>query len=248
MINDSDLSSLSRGKVFVSTRPRGILSGFLVLVPSVGAAVYIPPLAAKIGPRLIRLRVSDSVWNSGGAIFSAYMTRDKQLVLEDIIVWKDTVVWATMTFQKRWNDLMTQFVTKDYIPDVKLQDGITVQLANYMSFASLCSMNADDVSGVVEFVFDAPNHKRLIWIPDKADAQERPAGPTAKHTNVIRRESNLGPDVYSVWDTDRKKRLGVALIRTLAMSKQLRMCGKEELEAYTEWNPSFEKWEITGIL
>ena len=47
MFSDNDMSIIRREKLVASYRPRGILSGFLAVVPSLGHAVYLPPLRQK---------------------------------------------------------------------------------------------------------------------------------------------------------------------------------------------------------
>ncbi len=266
MFSDSDKQHISRGKVFGSTRPRGILSGFLVIAPSLRYAVYLPPIAAKVGPQRIRMRISEFLQTSG-AIFSAFMTRDKRLIIEDVLVWDKHPVWLTTPFEKRWNTIMAQFVKQEFINDNGIQ-GFTIELAKYVPIAQLTE---PDAHTVLEFIPDAPNHKRLIWIPQKntesnqpivqtedvkeipntvlssTDHVQKPKTTIVSHgPKYIRREIAMGPDVYSVWEKETKTRLGLALIRTLAISRLLRTDSAEEIDVKAEWNRQFEKWEITG--
>lgn len=289
MLGDGDKNQLTRGKVFASTRPRGILSGFLTIVPSLGYAVYLPPIAAKIGPQRIRMRISEKRMRSG-AIFSAYTTRDRKLVIEDVLVWDNQSVWTNTPFEQRWNRLVKEFFTSEYINDVYIQQGLTVEPAKYVS---LTQLKEPDGFSVVEFVPDIPNHKRLIWMAPKGDASYNNAnGPreivhrannthsvaqaktatqakTDGNTNgsdggvanvateaftdhtiaakYVRRETAMGPDVYSVWNKDTKERIGISLVRTLAVSRKLRAVKKEEIDAVLEWNRQFDKWEIVDV-
>jgi hypothetical protein len=282
MLGDGDKNQLTRGKVFASTRPRGILSGFLTIVPSLGYAVYLPPIAAKIGPQRIRMRISEKRMRSG-AIFSAYTTRDKRLVIEDVLVWDNQSVWTNTPFEQRWNRLVKEFFTSEYINDVYIQQGLTVEPAKYVSLAQL---KEPDGFSVVEFIPDIPNHKRLIWMAPKGDASynnangPRESVPRAVLSNgnsantktvaqangnvadvltteaftdhtiaakYVRRETAMGPDVYSVWNKDTKERIGISLVRTLAVSRKLRAVKKEEIDAVLEWNRQFDKWEIVDV-
>ena len=273
MLGDSDKQHISRGKVFGSTRPRGILSGFLVIAPSLRYAVYLPPIAAKVGPQRIRMRISESIQHSG-AIFSAFMTRDKRVVIEDVLVWNKTPVWLTTTFEKRWNTCMAQFAKEEFKNDVSLQ-GFGIEFAKYVPIAELTE---PDSYTVLEFIPDAPNHKRMIWIPQKGTEYSAPSvvtheqketdkeshesdspivekpkvNPNPKSVShgpkYARKETALGPDVYSVWDKETKARLGLALVRTLATSRFLRQETAEEIDVRAEWNRQFEKWEIMGKL
>lgn len=261
MLGDGDKSQLARGKVFASTRPRGILSGFLTIVPSLGYAVYLPPIAAKIGPQRIRMRISEKRMRSG-AIFSAYTTRDKRLVIEDVLVWDNQSVWSNTPFEQRWNTLLKQFFTSEYTNDTYIQ-GLTVEPAKYVSLAQL---KEPDSYSVVEFIPNVPNYKRLIWMAPKSDAalttickepvrletersdvkQEQPIDHTIA-TKYLRRETAMGPDVYSVWNKDTKEKIGISLVRTLAISRKLRAATSEEIAAVLEWNRQFDKWEIIDV-
>ena len=83
MFNEQD--KLMKDNVIASLRPRGILSGFLAVVPKLQHAVFIPPSASKSKPLRIRMRLSDKILQDG-AILSAYLTRENILVVEDVIV------------------------------------------------------------------------------------------------------------------------------------------------------------------
>ena len=50
MFQDSDISVVKNSKCVIATRPRGILSGFLAIVPAGGDIVYIPPSTGKTQP------------------------------------------------------------------------------------------------------------------------------------------------------------------------------------------------------
>jgi hypothetical protein len=248
MFGDGDKTALTRTKMVASSRPRGLLSGFLAIVPTLGYAVYLPPIAAKMGPIRIRMRVSDELLRDG-AIFSAYVQRSavqggpRTLVLEDVLVWKHKNVWFNTTFDERWNKIMKQFVRYELKQDTVLQ-GINIKLANYIS---LDIVDEPDDHTVLEFIPNAPNQKRLIWIPPKetvthvAPTSTNPANSPDELTAT--RETSLGPDVYSVWRGG--DRLGLALVRTLAVSRALRnaTCA-EKIPIHAIWNKQFEKWEI----
>ena len=245
MFTDADKSALTRSKLVASHRPRGILSGFLAIVPALGYAVYLPPIAAKMGPLRIRMRVSEELKNEG-AIFSAYVTRgsERAMIIEDILVWKNKSVWFTTEFAERWNSIMNMFVVQEWKNDPVLQN-IPIRLATYTSIQHI--VDEPDEATVIEFVPNAPNQKRLIWIPPKdSPVASSTANPTtAGSTLTARRESSMGPDVYSVWRGE--ERLGIALVRTLAVSRALRSAS-ESTPIHATWNKQFEKWEILGTV
>jgi len=66
---------------------------------------------------------------------------------------------------------------------------------------------------------------------------------------VAKKESGMGPDVYAIWRGE--ERLGLALVRTLAVSRALRLAiteGRTEIGVRAELNKSFEKYEILGLM
>ena len=236
MFGVSDKSAIAATNMVVSVRPRGILSGFLVIVPCTGYAMYIPPVASKMPPFRVRLRIPESVWDNG-AVISAYLRKDRRLVLEDILVWQGKPVWNTTGFSERWK-LMAAFL-ESWHSDKALQ-GLHIEPAIYMSLTSITEPNEHSV---LEFVPLAPNQKRLIWMPS-ATQREQPK--TSGTTLVAKRETAMGPDVYSVWRSEEK--LGLALVKTLAISRALRTANLAEIPIEAVWNKGFDKWEILKII
>ena len=110
MLKEEDLDSLRKSKVVISQRPRGILSGFLAILPNNGNAVYIPPVSGKVGPRSIRVRHR----LEKGAIFSAYWLRN-DLILEDVIVWNDDSVWMNKTFEYNFRGEMKDLESINHV-------------------------------------------------------------------------------------------------------------------------------------
>jgi hypothetical protein len=271
MFGEGDKASLSRNKFVATLRPRGILSGFLAILPGRhGEIVYVPPIAAKVPPQRIRLRVSPALAEAG-AIFSAYLTRaeagaPRRLVLEDVLVWRGEPVWISTPFRKRWNTYMKLFVTQEFTADPVLQ-GLVIELANYVPLAALKEPSDKQVA---EFVPDDPGVKRLIWkAPDATLAPASapahvPVPPTvsaiapgaaATGTTVrgdgfvAKKEAGMGPDVYAVYRG--AERLGLALVRTLAISRALRLAvsaEKTEVPIRAAHNKTFEKYEVLEVL
>jgi hypothetical protein len=56
----------------------------------------------------------------------------------------------------------------------------------------------------------------------------------------------MGPDVFSVWRGE--ERLGLGLVRTLAISKALRLANLDEIQVVAEHNKQFDKWEIKSVI
>ena len=252
MMNDNDKSALSQGTLVAAVRPRGILSGFLAIVPNLEYAVFLPPIAAKIGPQRIRMRLSDTV-KEKGAIFSAYIMRDKTMVLEDILVWQEKSVWFTEPFKQRWNNTMNAFVTEHWKEDSHLQ-GLSMTLATYMP---LVTIQEPEQGCVIEFIPNQPNQKRMIWIGQQTTQKSPQVTPTGTSTSVnktdvkftVKKEAGMGPDVYAIFKND--ERMGVALVRTLNVSRALRaaVADKAEMIAVSAvHNKQFDKYEIVSVL
>jgi hypothetical protein len=251
MFGTGDIGSCVRNAHVAALRPRGVISGFLTIVPGTGV-VYIPPIAAKVPPQRLRLRVSSQLLTNG-AIFSAYMTREspRTLVIEDILVWNGTDVWSGRKFSDRWNNLLAEFAAAHFRSDTILQGCAVV-------FATYCAPNTlsePDEKHVIELVPEAAGVKRLIWMPPRAAPVLTPASeadvPAMKEQQFsVQKEVGMGPDVYAVYKG--ATRLGLALVRTLAISKALRLAcgpvGGAAVPVRAELNKTFEKYEILEVL
>lgn len=238
MFSDADKNLVARHKLYASLRPRGILSGFLAVPPRLGYAVYIPPIAPKSGGmQRIRMRLSEELVRDG-ALFSVYLTKEREFVIEDILVWRGESVWNTDTFEKRW-ERMADFLTNNWRPDKDIQE-CNIRIGTYISLSEL---QEPTDSQVVEFVPSAAGMKRLIWIPSRDSIAPAPVHVAPAGSQLLaKRETALGPDVYSVWRGE--ERLGLALVRTLAISKALRLHTNSEIPIAAQWNKQFEKWEV----
>jgi hypothetical protein len=245
MMSPSDVDILRTNNIVASYRPRGILSGFLAVVPSLGYAVYLPPVASKLGPFRIRMRLSSSLCEHG-AIFSVYLpnSREKQIVIEDLLMWMGQPVWQTMPFAGRWK-LLQSLADSHWTQDNELQDGYNFTFSEYVMLGSL--NNVEDHQ-VLEFVPSAPNTKRLIWSPSRTAPTPVAATHVASSGDsmTVRREAALGPDVYSVWNAGAK--VGMALVRTLAVSRALRLATTEDIRVRVSHNKQFEKYEVVDVM
>jgi len=237
MFTEQDKMTMCKDNVLASYRPRGILSGFLAVVPQLQYAVYIPPSASKSKPVRIRMRLSDAILKDG-AIFSAYLTRDRRLIVEDVIVWGKQTVWTKHTFAERWTNYVGRFF-QDFKPEQDLQGGITIQPAEYMSLQSLKEPSEYQL---IEFIPNTTNTKRILWMPVKSVNTPDVSTTTYK----AKKETSMGPDVFSLWKGE--ERLGIALVRTLEISRALRLANQEEIQVNAEWNKQFDKWEIKSMI
>ena len=243
--NGADKALIRKEKVVASIRPRGILSGFLAVVPNLGYAVYLPPIAAKMGPQRLRLRLSPQVL-AEGAIFSAYFNKTRQLVIEDVLTWQSAPVWHTKQFRERWERIVADFATNHFKPMLELQ-GTEIVLAKYTSVNQVQAQEPD-ANHVVEFVLNGANTKRIIWIPPKTEPTPvtQPAKETIPGADIFKVKKEMGPDVFSVWRGE--ERLGLGLVRTLAISKALRLANLDEIAVVAEHNKQFDKWEIKSVI
>lgn len=241
--------SLTRNSMVVARRPRGLLSGFLAVVPG-GSVVYIPPIAAKVPPMRLRLRISDEL-RTEGVVFSAYLTREtpRRLVLEDVLVWRGEPVWKVKSFSHRWNNLMAEFINHHFRSDIDLQE-CEVSLAVYQDPQTVLEPSEREV---LEFIPDTAGSKRLIWMPPRSSVlpvtvSSNDSTP-APLNYTIRKEAGMGPDVYAIYNNN--MRLGLALVRTLAISKALRLAASKTAEPVTvlaEYNKTFDKYEVLQVV
>jgi hypothetical protein len=240
MLNDSDMENLSCHQYVASYRPRGIISGFLVVVPNTTYMVFLPPIAAKMGPQKILCRLSESL-KQQGAIFSAYMYKlqtERKLVIEDIIVWNNKALWFNTPFNQRWSTLNSIF-QNDFLQDIELQKCII----SAQTYVSLSELKHPENNVVVEFTPFMKGVKRLIWMAPKGEKQNE----SNDTSFYIKKEQGAGPDVYILYKGE--SRIGQALVRTLAISKQLRTACQqnESVPVQAIYNKHFDKWDIQGV-
>jgi hypothetical protein len=172
-----------------------------------------------------------------GAVFSCYWEQgsSQTLVLEDVLAYKGQALWQSMTFAERWQTMRD--ICKELQPDTVLQ-GFDLRMADYVSMDQLPTPTDREV---FEFVPNAANSKRLIWLP----VEEVNGDSVAKTAMIAKRETIVGPDIFSLWQNN--ARVGMAIVRTLAVSKALRQKSGEEFEVQTCWNKMFERHEIVGV-
>jgi hypothetical protein len=240
MLNPSDIPQLQTSQSMVCTyRPRGILSGFLVIPPELHYAIYLPPTASKQQPQRFRIRLTKQ-HHTHGMILSAYLY-NKQVLIEDIIAIDGHAIWYTKPFQQRWERLR-QLFTSEWRQDIYLQT-IEFQCITLLPLSGLSEPSDDKI---IEFIPSGGGQKRLLWIPTRSTTSSGHSGDTKHHT--AKRDASMGPDVYILYDGETK--LGSALIRTLSASRALRlafMSGVEGVRVQTKFNKQFDKWEVLDV-
>jgi len=245
----------------VGVRPRGILSGFLVIVPgSKGRATFLPPSVEKAAPVLLRLRAHSDVFKYG-CILSAYRHKGT-LVVEDALVWREEPVFYCMKFPERWA-LVHRFF-RALCPDPVIQ-GMELVAATYTIPSAV---TVPDDRSVVEWVPFESNQRRLIVVPSTAatvvaatvaatvlptpkpiavpiSSPSPPPSLPPSSPEVVARRDPVGPDVYQLWRGSTS--LGQALVRTLTVSKALRLYEGEAVPVSVAFHKGFSKWEVTGV-
>ena len=253
MIDVSDVSKLQTSAFVSAYRPRGILSGFLVIHPQLQYAVFMPsPSQTKQHPVRFHIRITPSILEHG-LVALAYLY-NKQLVVEDLISAGGCAVFQTLPFVERWKRLK-EILERDFRNDVFLQDGITITTTTYFPLSELVEPPPEKVVEFVACNETGPTHKRLLWIPSRDSTTTNPlaaaVGTQGGSTYNAKREAAMGPDVYSLYDGDKK--LGIALVRTLVASKALRLAfvtasgADATVRVNTVWNKQFDKWEILDV-
>jgi len=82
-------------------------------------------------------------------------------------------------------------------------------------------------------------------VTEVTEVTEVIAIPTITNTSIIAKRDISGPDVFQLWRG--KEALGMALIRTMAISKALRLHKGEDIPVEAIFNGKFKKWEIINV-
>jgi hypothetical protein len=260
IMQESDLSIIKSYQGSLVVRPRGVMSGFLVIQEF--HAIYIP---FKGRPEQIRLRLSDDMRK--GTIFMAQRTQ-QGMVLEDVLVWKGELVWTSKTFPDRWS-MLKDFFTNHLVIDSVLQR-ISIKP---VVLVTTIAVPAFEPKSVLEWIPHAPGQRRLLFVPNgepeqvqaptqiqiqKPEVIPKAVAPTIEHvseptvptiteitSSIIAKRDASGPDVFQLWRG--AEALGMALIRTMAISKALRLVKTEEIPVEATFNGKFHKWEIINV-
>lgn len=258
------LPALKRDTWFVLRRPADrARTGLLCVWPQYRCCAYIagdPPSPRRPTPRvaLLRLRVDPQFYASEGmTVFAATLSATaRRLWVEDTLIWKGRPLQEEETFRQRHRRAV-QWLEHYAILDARLLDGLEVQAAPWQSLSSL------EPEGTWELIqADDPGRRRLYWIANHAPAeylspslgaQTTPpaqvpqldlgdaAGPLVA---IATRQS--GPDQWAVASADGKP-LGRLLVRTLAVSAELRAVKGTTARVEVEWMAAFGKWEAKRI-
>ena len=188
-------------------------------------------------------------------------------MIEDALVWREDPVFYCKSFPERWS-LVSRFF--DCVKNDPELQGVSLVPAVYRLPSTISS---PDAHSVVEWVPFEANQRRLIvvpvTVPTMAVPQAKPvpapapkpvtapapikpvAAPAPKpgtqsRDEVVARKDPVGPDVYQLWRGTTS--LGQALVRTLSVSKALRLSTAEAIPVSVAFHKGFSKWEVVGVL
>jgi hypothetical protein len=241
------------------------MSGFLVIQEL--CSTYVP---FKGRSEQVRLRVSEEMRK--GTVFMAYR-QQQTLVLEDVLVWKGGLVWTSKTFPERWF-LLNKFFTNHVALDPAFQR-LSVKPVTFVQPTAPPAFDSKSVlewiphaPGQRRLLF-VPNGEEVVPVEPVAlqsvvverlrTAMTLPTVPTVVSpplqvrtqatqsvgTTILAKRDPSGPDVFQLWRGS--EALGMALIRTMAISKALRLAKGEEIPVEAVLNNKFHKWEIINV-
>ena len=252
------LPALKRNTWFVLRRPHTKeRTGLVVVWPAMKCCVYISgePLTQKrpsIRIALLRIRVDPQFLAEGAGltVFSATLSSaSRKLVIDDTLMWKGRHVIEDEIFSKRWN-LAVQWIEHYCLLDPRLLGGIEIEMAKWNSLDKLKPEQAWDLQP------DEAGRKRLLWIANYADAVSPTAdtptvsafAPTLEFSGplIAIAKRGVGPEQWDLSAGDGTS-LGKALIRTLAISTQMRSSKSNTMRVEVAWSPVFSKWEVKSV-
>ena len=248
------LPALKRDKWHVLRRPPGReRSGLVVIWPLHKCCIYISGEHVNtLRVALLRVRIDPQFFagDVGLTVFSATLVApERRLALEDTYLWKGRNVFATEAFSVRWA-LAVQWLEHYCLLDPRLLSGVELEMAKWRSLDSLTPGYSWEIQS------EEPGNKRLFWIgqhqsPPTSPPIESPRTPAQAPTLEIGplvavATRDTGPEQWKLTTGDNTS-LGRALVRTLAISIQLRSVVAAVARVEVVWNKNFSKWEIIGL-
>ena len=250
------LHSLKRDIWYVLRRPCDrSRSGFLYVWSAQSCCVYISgeaPSAKRPTPRvaLLRLRVDPQFFGDGvgPTVFAATLSAaSRRLWIEDTLIWKGRPLTED-TFSTRWRK-GREWLANYCLLDTRLLSDLSIEMASWTSLDSMTD------TGVWELQPEGVGRKRMLWMENRGSpvlsSMPPPPEPVASVPvldlagpliAVATREA--GPEQWSLASADGSS-LGRALIRTLAVSSELRSSKTARVEVV--WAAEFKKWEILAV-
>lgn len=239
MYNDYDLENFAKYKYFAKYRPRGVLSGLLVIKDKTSPIEFIQQNKPKIS---LKFRFDESLTEKGPLIFYTYLTNgsvDKStqtLIIEDLFLFENVNYYQTKNFDDRWKTIQRIFTNpKLFVQDTILSNNMKIECANYYSLAEL---KKPEENIVLEMIPNNKNMKRVIVLLEKED-----------NSIIMLAEKIIGkgPDLFFLKDETKDEYLEkIAGIQSLEISKALRNTTTAKVKCI--YNEKFEKFVIVEVL
>lgn len=269
---------LKRGTFFVQTYTSKMEPGFLVFLPNS------PPIFLKYNlskkernytngqplAYILRLRTSAKV-NEGSIFVASIDTINHKLYFEDIYMWANDNLFAKKTFLER-RKVMEEFVSKHWIPDVRLLGGLISEIIQPMPLASFESLLDKKDFMKVSFIPNSFGKRRFTILLNEAEARIGESqyygrkedktihtSNTSVSNNVSNTVSNtvsvtvakavrvpMLPDVYELYDITNTS-LSRACVQDLQLSKKLKELKSNDIFVKIKYNDDFKRYEITDL-
>lgn len=238
MYNDYDLENFAKYKYFAKYRPRGVLSGLLIIKDKTSPIEFIQQNKAKL---IMRFRFDESLTEKGPIIFYAYLTQgsekhSQKLIIEDLFLYENVNYFQTRNFDDRWKIIQTIFTNpKLFVQDTIISNNIKIECAVYYSVSEL---KKPEENFVLEMVPNNKNMKRIIILLEKED-----------DSMIFTAEKIIGkgPDLFFLKDEKKDEYMEkIAGIQSLEISKVLRKASTAKVKCL--YNEKFEKYVIIEVL
>jgi hypothetical protein len=250
-------------------KPAGI-SGYLVFLPNT-PVVWIDEQFKK--SYKIPMRVSNSIYEKRSVFIATLNVGDSLLRLEDVWLNAGKMIRA-QPFTQRW-ELLLDFYSLYYKPDLVLQQGMRVEAAVYESLSSAMNWASDGMTEKMMLAQSESSPRRLRVQLAESSVKKEPLAPVAHMAPVAHKEKKAYtralfvedtseapsgnktkaravphaeyPDTYDVWVNDVKK--GYAAVQDIELSRRLKdaLGNNKELPVHVEWNEEFSMYEITDL-
>ena len=238
MYNEYDLDNFAKYKYFAKYRPRGVLSGLLVIKDSSSAIEFHQHNRPKIN---MRFRFDEKLTTKGPVVFYAYLTKKKDgsqtVVIEDLYLYENANLFQTMNFEERWKLVVSIFSStspKYFTQDTIISNNIKIECARYFSLADL--KKSDDFD-VLEMVPNNKNMKRTIILLEKEDSSKY---------FIAEKIVGKGPDLFFLKNEGSEEYLEkIAGIQSLEVSKALQKVGTAKVKCM--FNEKFDKFVIVEV-
>ena len=238
MYNDYDLENFAKYKYFAKYRPRGVLSGLLVIKDNSSPIEFLQQNRPKI---TMHFRFDKSLTEKGPMIFYSYIVSSSDrsiqtLIIEDLFLFENVNYYQTKNFDDRWKTIQSIFSNpKLFVQDTILSNNMKIECANYVSLSEL---KKPEENIVLEMVPNNKNMKRVIVLLEKEDDSV---------IMIAEKIVGKGPDLFFLKDEKKDEYMEkIAGIQSLEISKTLRKAKTAKVKCI--YNEKFEKFVIVEVL